>query len=158
VSAVAALGCSSSTAAAAGGGPVSFSNDVMPIFQMGCTLSSSCHGQMTGSKENLYLGDNVMNTPDIIKQVYTGLVGVAALEDPAMSLIAKGDTSKSYLSHKLLNDQDNFDSDCAKATLCQEASCTAMTPCGTFMPYLGSVDLDRAAIIDNWITQGALNN
>jgi hypothetical protein len=160
VSAVAALGCSSSTAApdGGGGGPVSFSKDVMPIFQMGCTVSSVCHGTMTNSKENLYLGDNVTNTPAIIAQVYAGLIGVPALEDPAMSLIAKGDTSKSYLSHKIVGDQNNFDSDCAKAPLCQEVSCTAAMPCGSYMPYLGSIDLDRAAIINNWITQGAANN
>ena len=169
VSAVAALGCSSSTAAAAGdggggGGPVSFSNDVMPIFKTGCTLSSVCHGTMTGSKENLYLGDNLMNTPAIIAQVYTGLVGtglvgVPSLEDPAMSLIAKGDTSKSYLSHKIMNDQNNLASDCAKATLCQEASCTPTTPCGSFMPYLGSpLDPNRVITINDWITQGAMNN
>ena len=162
VSAVAALGCSSSTAApdgGGGGGPVSFSKDVMPIFQTGCTLSGACHGQMNNAaEENLYLGDNLMNTPAIIAQVYMGLVGVPALEDPAMSLIAKGDTSKSYLSHKLVGDQNNFASDCAKATLCPDQSCTPTTPCGTFMPYLGSIDLNRAAIINNWITQGALNN
>jgi hypothetical protein len=164
VSAVAALGCSSSTAApgdggGGGGGPVSFSNDVMPIFQMGCTLSGACHGQVgNAAEENLYLGDNLMNTPAIIAQVYAGLVGVPALEDPAMSLIAKGDISKSYLSHKLMNDQNNFASDCAKAPLCPQQSCTPTTPCGAFMPYLGSVDLNRAAIINNWITQGAMQN
>jgi hypothetical protein len=160
VSVVAAVGCSSSTAAPTGGGPVSFSKDVMPIFQTGCTLSSECHGQMNNAaEENLYLGDNVMNTPTIIAQVYAGLVGVAALEDPAMSLIATGDTSKSYLSHKIVGDQNNFASDCAKATLCNDASCTAATPCGTFMPYLGSMlDPDKVTTINDWITQGAMNN
>jgi hypothetical protein len=163
VSAVAALGCSSSTAApdgGGGGGPVSFSNDVMPIFKTGCTLSGVCHGQMNNAaEENLYLGDNVMNTPAIIAQVYAGLIGVPALEDPAMSLIAKGDTSKSYLSHKIVGDQANFSSDCAKATLCNDQSCTPATPCGAFMPYLGSMlDPSKVTTINDWITQGAMNN
>jgi hypothetical protein len=162
VSVVAAVGCSSSTAPT-GGGPVSFSKDVMPIFQTGCTLSSECHGQMNNAaEENLYLGDNVMNTPDIIKQVYAGLVGVAALEDPAMKLVTPSDPSTSFLFHKLNNTQNNFASDCAKATLCSDASCTAQTPCGTFMPYLGSeFDTDQPdhfAKIQSWIEQGAMNN
>src|SRR5450432_920752 len=82
---LASTGCSSSTSGspAPSNTKVSFTNDVMPIFKGGCTLSNQCHGQtMNSAEENLYLGDNVTNTTAIIAQVYMGLVGVASVEDP----------------------------------------------------------------------------
>lgn len=54
--------------------PVSFTDDVMPIFQQSCTLSATCHGQANNAgEENLYLGENEDNTPSTIAPVYAGL-------------------------------------------------------------------------------------
>jgi hypothetical protein len=158
-SALGAMGCSSSSSAAPSDTPVSFANDVMPIFQGGCTVSSECHGQTNNAaEENLYLGDLTTNTPAIIAQVYMGLVGVASVEDPSMPLVTAGSASTSYLSQKIQGTQNNFDSDCAKATLCS-MNCTASSPCGTSMPYNNpSIGSDKIDTINNWISQGAKNN
>jgi hypothetical protein len=159
---LAATGCSSTSSPTTSPVPsvVSFANDVMPIVQKGCTLSGVCHGQMNNSaEENLYLGDNVTNTPTIIVQVYTGLVGVASLEDRGMPLVTVGDPSKSYLSHKVVGDQDTLDSECAMTTPLCVLGCTTQKPCGVFMPWNGAL-LAQSSIdtINNWITQGAKNN
>jgi hypothetical protein len=163
--ALGATGCSSSSTGSDGGGGlptnVSFSKDVMPIFQQSCTLSNVCHGQMFNSaEENLYLGDNIMNTADIINQVYTGLVGVPALEDPKMSLVTAGDASKSYITYKDNGTQDMLASDCAMVTpLCPSPSCTASAPCGALMPYTGVIiDQNLRDTIEGWIAEGAKNN
>jgi hypothetical protein len=157
--ALVATGCSSSSAPAnPSDGQVSFANDVMPVFRTGCTLSGVCHGQpKNAGEENLYLGDNVTNTPAIIAQVYAQLVGVKSMEDPAMNLVTAKDVANSYLSHKIAGDQATFTSDCAKGT-CGAPTCLG-TPCGTSMPYLGSA-LDPASLdkINHWIAQGAANN
>jgi|CZKU01.1.fsa_nt_gi hypothetical protein len=138
---------------------VSFANDVMPVFQRGCTLSSVCHGQPNNAaEENLYLGDNVTNTPATIAQVYASLVGVKSIEDPSMNQVTAGNVANSYLSRKIVGDQDTLAAGCAMAAQPCEG-CTAQTPCGTFMPYLG-VMLDPGAIdaINQWIAEGAPNN
>jgi hypothetical protein len=158
-SALGAMGCSSSSSPAPSDTPVSFANDVMPIFQSGCTLSSECHGQPNNAaEENLYLGDNMNNTPAIIAQVYMGLVGVASVEDPSMPLVTAGSPSTSFLSHKVVGDQSTLNSDCAMApTLCS-MGCTMQMPCGTQMPYNGEPITAGIPTINNWIMQGAKNN
>jgi hypothetical protein len=166
VSALGATGCSSSSSSTAPGDdssstPVSFKTDIMPIFQQSCTLSSVCHGQMNNSaEENLYLGENAGNDATSIMNVYAGLVGVVSLEDPNMNIVTAGDVSKSYLTYKDKGTQDTLASECSMASmLCPDASCTAQTPCGASMPYLSSMlDSSKIDLIDNWITQGAMNN
>jgi len=177
------MGCSSSTSGggggsgsssgSSGGATVSFSNDVMPAFQAGCTLTSECHGQ-TGNtaEENLYLGENNPDSstgepvdPGVAMMVYNGLVGVPSLEDPSMPLVTKGDPTTSYLIQKLNNTQNNFAAGCMKSsTPCSATSstCTSATPCGTSMPDDGTLwsQGNQAALtaVTNWISQGALNN
>jgi hypothetical protein len=141
---------------------VSFSTDVMPVFAKSCTLSSVCHGQMNNApEENLYLGPNYGGTNADADAVYRMLVGVPSKEDPSMSLVAAGDTSGSYLWHKVIGDQNTLAADCAKATMaCYD--CTASTPCGTLMPYLGEpLEVDTPeylCTIESWISEGAPNN
>ncbi len=155
-------------AARCGSAAVSFSADVMPIFKLGCTLSSVCHGQMNNApEENLYLGLNsgAGGSADI-QAVYSGLVGVASKEDPSMNLVTAGDTSNSFLWHKLNDDQMTLNSG-TLATGCMKASatcfdCTSDAPCGGYMPYLGEPLATYApedlCTIENWIVQGAPNN
>ena len=78
-----------------------------------------------------------------------------------MKLVTPGDTSNSYLWHKLIGDQNTLSSQCAQAaTTCVD--CSANTPCGALMPYLGeslaAASPDGLCAIENWISQGAQNN
>ena len=132
----------------------------MPIFQGGCTVSMECHGQPNNAEEeNLYLGDLSNNTPAIIAQVYMGLVGVVSQEDPSMPLVTAGSPATSFLSQKIQDTQNNFDSDCAKATTLCSMDCSAQNPCGTAMPYNNpSIGSTRIDTINSWISQGAKNN
>jgi hypothetical protein len=140
---------------------VSFATDVMPIFKQSCALSV-CHGQPNNTAvESLYLGDPNNDTPDVIGQVYAGLVGVPALENPSMNLITASSTADSYLFFKLQGQQDTLEAQCAKAaTPCPD--CAAPTTCGASMPFGGSIFSQESpaqfATIENWIAQGAKNN
>jgi hypothetical protein len=156
---------------------VSFSKDVLPIFEHSCGLSSSCHGDTTDrAARGIFLGCDMttsMNcavTPPVSPQVYPHLVGAMAdkpLEETSMPYITPGDPSKSYLMLKM---DDN---------LCSVTGCTmsnvpvtqagdvpgsvgANQPpnwCGVFMPYNVTV-LDPAVrdTVRRWIAQGAMNN
>ena len=154
------VGCSSSSGHDPGA-EVSFATDVMPIFQQSCALAV-CHGQANNAAvENLYLGDGTNNTPDVIARVYEGIVGVPSLEDPTMSVVTASSAAKSYLSFKLAGQQGQLSAQCAKAAApC--ADCAEPTPCGSFMPFGGTVFSQESpaqfATIQNWIAQGAKNN
>ncbi len=169
VFAAGAMGCSSTSSSGDSGAqpgtcdtaaPVSFSTDVIPVFQKSCTLSSVCHGQMNNAaEENLYLGENAGGTN--AATVYSMLVGPIAKEDPKMPLVTAGSTDQSFLWHKVNADQANYASDCAMATMmCSD--CTSTTPCGGLMPYLGeslaTATPQYLCTIQSWILQGAKNN
>lgn len=157
------VGCSSSSSASGGAqsAPVSFATDVMPIFKQSCALAV-CHGQANNaSVESLYLGDPTNNTPDVIAQVYAGLVGVPSAEDPSMNLVTAGNPAESYLFFKLQGEQDQLSAQCTKAAgPC--ADCAEPTPCGSSMPFGGSLFPQESpaqfATIENWIAQGAKND
>lgn len=137
---------------------MSFANDVMPIFQVNCTSSTACHGQVGNSlEESLYLGDLQNNTPAIVSAVYTGLVGVMAVEDNKLDLIKATDHAQSFLYLKVVDATSQLDTmaaDCSTCTVCQPAQ-----QCGVQMPFglspLGASDLQTIA---DWIDQGAKNN
>jgi hypothetical protein len=139
---------------------VSFAADIMPIFQMSCTLSSVCHGQVGNtSEESLYLGPNVGGTPST--QIHDLLVGVPSMEDPSMNLVTAGDPANSYLWVKVSGDPNSNPSvvkGCAMAaSAC--ASCTTSQPCGVMQPLAGEMlPTDTLGEIRNWIAQGAKNN
>ena len=167
VSAVCAMGCSSSSpapAAAAGAcapATVSFKSDVIPVFQMSCTLTSVCHGQMGNvGEESLYLGENQGATD--ANAVYGMLVGVPAKEDPSMPLVTANSTDNSYLYHKLLGDQNTLAAGCMKAATMCSPDCNPQQPCGGLMPYSGELlsqsDPAFLCTIKNWIDTGAQNN
>jgi hypothetical protein len=156
-------GCSSSSSASGHdeGATVSFATDVMPIFQQSCALAV-CHGQPNNATvENLYLGDATNNTPDVIARVYEGIVGVPSLEDPPMNVITASSTADSYLSFKLQGQQDQLSAQCARAAA-SCADCAEPTPCGSFMPFGGTLFSQESplqfATIQRWIAQGAKNN
>lgn len=98
--------------------------------------------------------------------VYNGLAGVPSKEDPSMNLVAAGDPSSSFLWHKVNDDLTTPNSGtlatgCMKAiTMCSD--CMSVQPCGETMPYLGEALAtyapDDLCTLENWISQGALNN
>ncbi|MGO9834524.1 MAG: hypothetical protein ACLP1X_09935 [Polyangiaceae bacterium] len=166
---------------------VSFKNDVFPIFQFSCGISSSCHGgdpSMDIAARGLFLGcssasidaGTCMATGDEVSQVYAGLVGTAAntpIEETCMPFVMAGDPTMSYLMHKMDGDQ-------CIVTCCKEGNAAVMAAegmapwCGQFMPYQvmvlpagpvcgGSTDCSQPGAfardtIRAWIAQGAMNN
>jgi hypothetical protein len=164
-----ATGCSSKSASTSCDTTkaVSFSSDVMPVFERGCTLSSVCHGQMNNSaEEDNYLGLNGGDggVPDE-QAVYKGLVGVAAKEAPSMKLVAPGSTDNSYLWQKvavIVAGQTlpaSLASACKMAPSPQCSDCNSNSPCGGEMPYLGeALDSPDQCTLQSWILQGAKNN
>ncbi|HEX3770960.1 MAG TPA: hypothetical protein VHV30_08860 [Polyangiaceae bacterium] len=136
---------------------VSFSNDVMPIFQGSCTLTADCHGQVGNAAEaNLYLGNDLTmaNTSSTIMMVYANLVGQPAVEDTSLTLVKANDHANSYLYEKLTDSQAQLDAiACTSCTICNGG------PCGVPMPF-GNLPItsDQMSTIANWIDQGAKNN
>jgi hypothetical protein len=180
ICAAGAMGCSSSSTPAAATVPdgvvgcassstVSFQKDIIPLFQLSCTLSAVCHGQMGNSaEENLYLGENAGGTD--VNTVYMGIVGAPAIENPMQSLVAKGSIQDSYLWHKVhANDQGVYP-ELASQDLLNQCAPTAMMPgacsnciapafCGAGMPYLSEpLEDTQLCLLQNWILAGAQNN
>lgn len=161
-----AIGCSSSSTSsgADGGGPVSFSTDVLPVFQQNCSTGTSCHGQMKQAVvESLYLGPSSGPIDSATaKTVHDELVGVKSLEDPSMNLVTATMPNQSYLLQKVNGNEGKFTADCAKAPLCPSPTCTTKAPCGVDMPYLGEsltiTDPMGIQQLTDWIMQGAKNN
>ncbi len=155
------VGCSSSSASDSGGS-VSFKSDVMPIFHQSCTISSDCHGQpMNSAEANLYLGNNFEegdNTSDTVAMTYAGLVGVKAVEDPAMNLVTAKEPANSFLFHKLNDDQGALNGLGCTGGTCPAPDCDMTDVCGWPMPKSGTMDPSQVATISAWITQGAMNN
>jgi hypothetical protein len=146
---------SSSGSSSGSSSMVSFSNDVMPIFKQGCTLTQDCHGQMGNAAEaNLYLGDSVMNTSTTIMNAYMNIVSQPAVENASFQLVKPSDHKNSYLYMKISDMQSDLDAlACTSCTIC------AGGPCGVPMPF-GNLPLtsDQQSTIANWIDQGAQNN
>jgi hypothetical protein len=165
-----ATGCSSkpSSTACDTSKAVSFSSDVIPVFERGCTLSSVCHGQMNNSaEEDNYLGLNGGDGGMSDQQtVYKGLVGVPAKEDPSMNLVTPGSTDNSYLWQKVavIGVQGQtlspaLASACSMAPGAKCQDCNSTSPCGGEMPYLGEpLDSTDVCTLQSWILQGAKNN
>jgi hypothetical protein len=131
---------------------VSFTTDVVPIFQQSCAIAGgTCHGvPEVVQQQRPYLGDFDGGTDAAV--VVKGLVGVASDEDPQMDLVTASSPETSYLMHKMDFDQCNYAADCAKGS-------TQYTNCGLGMPYsdseLPATDRDT---VRRWIAQGASNN
>jgi hypothetical protein len=132
---------------------VSFKADVVPLFQMSCSLSSSCHSEMLGGPSLLYLGGPLTMPPDPAG-IYKATINVNSLELPTMVYIKPGDVENSYLMHKMDGD------------LCQFTTCSQnpIPMCGVVMPMAGCA-LEATGggpnprdVVRRWIAQGAQNN
>lgn len=116
----------------AGSEPVSFANDVQPIFQQSCGTASTCHFKALPSG-TLPLGQS---------KSYAALVGVAsdvaACSDRIM--VVPGNANASYLLDKLT-----------------ETGAPAI--CGKRMPYNKSkLAAAKLQLVTDWICQGAQDN
>lgn len=147
---------------ACNGGPCSFANDVVPVFQGACAISSSCHlsgGSPTG--EGLGLGPSNSMTPTQmeIDAIHASLVSVTAVRS-SLNLVEPGDPGKSWLLAKI-DYADEMDSDARpKFSACAALACEGSAEgCGKSMPEIGPLlDEDRASKIRAWIADGAQNN
>jgi hypothetical protein len=136
------------------GAAVSFTNDVMPIFQTSCATSGAiCHGATTVSSPTAtqprpYLGVP-FGTPDAptLATIYGGIVDTPSNEDTTMNDVTPGQTDQSYLWFKITGTQDQLTSSCTNP---------AFSGCGLAMPFqatpLNSPDL---ALVQGWIEEGA---
>jgi hypothetical protein len=139
--------------------PVTYANDVRPLFQHSCALGgAACHGDPTVATviqpPRPFLG-YVDGGPDSAV-VLEGLVGKKSAEDPAMVLVAAadggGDPGKSFLMHKMDGDQCVFAAACA-------AGDSGYPMCGVSMPMAsGLLDEPTRDLVRRWIAQGAKNN
>jgi hypothetical protein len=149
-------GCSSSSSSSSGGTSgcvdysppsdfvatapvVSFSKDVIPIFQQSCAFST-CHGSTTGPSNGVFLGNDA-------PRVYTNLVGKAGDENPMIPFITASDPRTSYLMRKMDASQ------CAVDSECTGGSCQSSMPKGD-----DSLPVATRDIVRRWIAQGAQNN
>ncbi len=146
--------CSSTTPTPVGtadSGPVDLTTpitklraDVMPLFNNSCGFTS-CHGNVSSSKGNLFLGAKPSNGADAA-MVHKQLVGVRGDEISSMPFVTAGDPALSFLMHKMDGDQ-------ATLTGCTPAGCQATMPQGdTPLPA------EKRDIVRRWIAQGAQDN
>lgn len=131
---------------------VSFKDEVLPILQRSCGVSSSCHGDSTAPNENRpYLGPNksTMATDQDITIILGGLVDVGSFYETSMSLVKPNDPENSFLMHKL---DDTLS--------CDKLECAANKDCGGIMPQGAEEPLaiTERDLVRRWIAQGAANN
>ena len=109
---------------------VTLTNHVQPIFTSNCALSN-CH-----------IAPNPQQGQDLSTgQAWSNIVNVPAVQLPTMNRVTPGDTTQSYLFHKIAGTQVTV------------GGSGSRMPRG--LPALSSQDI---AIISSWITKGALDN
>jgi len=138
------------------GAIVSFSQNVLPIFQRSCaTGGAMCHGDPSVATNGKGTGGNRTYLGPAYGAgdaglILSGMVGVPSFEDPATNVVTAGSPSTSYLMLKMDGDLSGLAGPCAAGTLGQ---------CGAPMP-LNAPTLAPAArdLVRSWISQGAQNN
>ena len=123
--------CFSEHVADPGDGPVSFAQDVQPIFTGSCALGG-CHSNPANPSEK----------PMRLTQAeaYDAIVNVSAAELPSMDRIEPGNPDRSYLVHKI------------QGTHQQQGGS------GDRMPIGGALSQAQIATIRRWVTEGAQRN
>ncbi len=154
-------GSGSGSSSSSGGGStatVSFAKDVVPIFQMSCSVGgATCHGdtsvnmgQAAGNRQYLGPMSGTYAAADITK-VLGDILNVKSFADPTMNVVTPGDATKSFLMHKMDGAQMSLAAQCTTGT--------PSPPCGTLMPWLGTIlPQTQRDTVRSWINQGAKNN
>jgi hypothetical protein len=120
------------TTAPAGGGVVSFANDIQPILSGSCAFSN-CHGTNA----------NPGGRPMVLTtgQSYANMVGVFAVELTTMQRIRAGEPDNSYLIHKI------------------QGTHRGIGGSGERMPLSGSpLSQTQINLFRSWVAKGALRN
>lgn len=132
---------------------VSFSNEVMPIFERNCS-EQLCHGNAEGPRAELYLGPAEDATETDITTVYADLKRPSKTA-PSLMLVDPGNPDQSFMMLKLEGCQNTLGLTCtAEPNLCR-------SECGDPMPPLprdtyASLDDTAKLTLRRWIAQGAL--
>jgi hypothetical protein len=148
-------------AASDAGAAVSFSQDILPIFQNSCGIGAdTCHGSYGGGQQSLYLaepvsaGDGYGDAGAILK----GIVGKPSLEAPMLDLVSAGNPEQSYVMKKIDGDMCSAMSDCVQPGA-STLTTTITVPCGVPMPETGTpITSQNATLVWQWIAAGAQNN
>ena len=150
----------SGTGSSGSAATVSFANQILPVLAMDCgSAGLGCHGTglVASTQGRPFLGNAEGTTSP--SSVLPGIVNFASYEDPKLDIVKAGDSMNSYMVIKLLNEQDNYTSDC---TMYGKNVYAPSQPCGLSMPGEGAVgdmlDTPTLTLIENWIDQGAQNN
>jgi hypothetical protein len=164
----------------AGTEPVSFRNDVLPIFGLSCAIGP-CHGAME-KEANLFLapackynaatmkcefaapgteplpGQDEL-TDEVVAQILANLVGVPSGTIGSVERVKAGAPMESFLIQKVTDQQNALGH-----VGCVKQFADAMGECGDAMPPTGQAlceqkgGPERVALIARWIAQGALDN
>lgn len=130
---------------------VSFRDDVLPIFERSCSLSSACHGNPSSptgaSGYRPYLG-GAGAEPSDVATIFAANVDVDSWADTSRKVIAPGDWEQSFLMNKMDGALDQCDT-----TSCPDG-------CGRLMPQGPTKPLPIAErnLVRAWIEQGAQDN
>jgi hypothetical protein len=152
--------------------PVSFANDLMPIFQNNCSVGGVGSGALCHADPSVtstiapggtrpYFGPPApaVSSAATPTMIYEGLVNESSSEDITMSRVAPGEPTQSYLWYKINGIESALENEspdaCARGDL---GTCGSPMP----LPLMGFVVAVFAQsnrdLICNWITQGAPNN
>jgi len=175
-SGTAATGASGASTAPCGPGTsstsVSFSNQLMPIFQNNCSVGTQgqCHSDpgdaMTGGGQfgggaRQYFGPSApaMNSTATLLTIYNGMVNVTSFDDPNINIVTPSNPAKSFILYKLNGTQAALDSEtpdqCGNGDLGTCGSQMPLPLTGAVTTPLSQTDID---LVCNWIEQGAKNN
>ena len=168
-------------ATVAGRPPVSFTNDILPIFGLSC-VAADCHGA-DASKAGLYLGnkcaydgnakwkctfptvaqgDPSLPAPDDAQTkavIYTNLLAPAStVNSGTVRRVVRDDPENSFLVLSLANQQNSRGYACTNQDPSHESPAP---PCGVSMPQNGDLWCNSASVqakfdaVVTWIAQGA---
>jgi hypothetical protein len=130
---------------------VSFRDDVLPLFERSCALSTACHGNpqspQTSSGYRAYLGAAGDGESDI-PTIFEAIIDVESFTDPSKMVVDPGDSSNSFMMYALDGALDQ----------CPDVSCP--DDCGFLMPkgLQKPLPIAERNLIRAWIDQGAQDN
>jgi hypothetical protein len=147
------LHCPSTTGVDLMSPTVSFSTEVMPIFEKNCT-EQLCHGNAEGPRAELYLGPAEGATESDVALVYADLKRPSKTAASLM-LVEPGNPEQSFMMLKVDGCQNTSGLNCApEPNLCRSECGDPMPPLprDTYVP----LDDEAKLTLRRWIAQGAL--
>jgi hypothetical protein len=130
---------------------VSLREDVLPLFERSCALSTACHGNptspLTSTGYRPYLG-GAGDEPSDIPTILAAIVDVDSFADTSRKVVAPGNWEQSFMMNALDGALDQ----------CESTSCP--DDCGSLMPkgLKNPLPIAERNLIRAWIEQGAQDN